>query len=143
MANNSFYRRAETWLEERLWAYKKQGRTVSTEMLLTQFADYAGTRFKKRTKERLEKIAARVRNRIIKRNSAWLKKRPKYAEELGVSEKLIQRWFVLGWISMENEWQMSMENLLKLMRERYFVLSRPNFPDEMIDYDRERCLFGE
>ena len=90
--------RMEKWIETRLWNLKVKNRPIIIRQISSELIDFFKLRVTYKTREDLMSEIEKIRFRIYKRYKKWCDLRKEWAEQYGLPEQLIQRWYRKGWI---------------------------------------------
>jgi hypothetical protein len=90
--------RMEQWIETRLWNRKVENAPIAIRQIVAELANLFGIDLTPGTKRQMAVEIDRIRSRVYKRHKRWLARRAEWAKNLGVPERLIERWFRAGWI---------------------------------------------
>ncbi|MBN1931442.1 MAG: hypothetical protein JW786_07525 [Desulfobacterales bacterium] len=88
----------EKWIETRLWNRKVDNESITIKQIVSELTHLFGISLTPGTQKQLEVRIEQIRSRIYKRHKRWLHRRAGWAKNLGVPEKMIQRWYRAGWI---------------------------------------------
>jgi hypothetical protein len=110
----------EKWIESRLWNQKVKNESVTIRQIISELTNLHGMTLTPGASKQLERKIEQIRSRIYKRYKKWLNLRSEWSTQLGLPEKLIQRWYRRGWIDPRKP--DSLPNLMGMIFERDYYL---------------------
>ncbi len=117
--------RMEKWIETRLWNLMTGNASITVKQMVSELTNLFRLELTSGSRQQVETKIEQIRNRVYKRHERWLHRRAEWARQIGVPERMIQRWFRAGWIDPRKPHTFNVLAGMIFERDYYFRFIEP------------------
>ncbi|MFZ5572878.1 MAG: hypothetical protein ACOZF0_20965 [Thermodesulfobacteriota bacterium] len=132
--------RMEKWIETRLWNQISGNATITVRQIVSELTQLFHLELTAGSQRQVESKIEQIRFRVYKRRERWLHRRAEWARQVGVPERLIQRWFRAGWIDPGKPQAFKVLAGMIFERDYYFRFIEPAAGETAIPEDPAVCI---